>query len=692
MVLSKLNNTVSYIELKHVEADDINKIADVYQINTNNIDILISVGREKHEQDISFFPIYLINKERKVLQIGVYELLEKNVAKYIDAKTGRINLEKLQPEPLIYAFATELYLNKHSLRPLKTIREIANDKQRVKENTAKSVIKEIDLDDEELIEFKKEIAQQQISTYKTDAIIEIDDVRKDIFSPSVNASIINDLIEESKRDALAIRSEYQVGPQDSWIQKFMMNRHFSVLSNEDGCVFSAIRDSFRQIGQETTIEKIRRKLSESITEETFDRYYSLYNESKKTYDSDNASLKKLISDYEKYKSLISSTIDKEERTKLLNISKQLKGRYDTVLAENNLTATLINDEFKFMKSIKNVNQFREKIKSCDFWADVWAISILERILNIKFIILSVKAYTLKDFANVLQCGKLSDTVEMFQPDFYIMLEHNGTHYKVISYKNKQIFSFKEIPYDIKKLVVNKCLERNAGSFSIIPEFIAFKKTVSPASAANYSPDIISDAKIRDLFDDNVQFVFYSGSSSKYLPGKGPGEKIPPDMIKIKEFAELHVITDWRKKLDNTWLNIDTPFTLDQYRWISVEHYMVASLYKEEHPEFFQSFSLDSGTELSKNLDLIKYAISKTGKGPDGFIFRDAKIAPDANYTDSSRNMYLYNAFMAKFGQNPEFKKILLLTKNAKLLHYIKGKEPEIVDQLMIVREKLKESI
>ena len=41
-----------------------------------------------------------------------------------------------------------------------------------------------------------------------------------------------------------------------------------------------------------------------------------------------------------------------------------------------------------MKGIETLEVFKSKIKKCDFWADTWAISTLERILNIKFIRMS----------------------------------------------------------------------------------------------------------------------------------------------------------------------------------------------------------------------------------------------------------------------------------------------------------------
>ena len=76
------------------------------------------------------------------------------------------------------------------------------------------------------------------------------------------------------------------------------------------------------------------------------------------------------------------------------------------------------------------------------------------------------------------CGQLNDEIlqskGVFVPEFYIMAEYNGYHYKLISYKKKMIFKFKEIPYDIKNLIITECVKKNAGPFAIIPDVQEFK--------------------------------------------------------------------------------------------------------------------------------------------------------------------------------------------------------------------------
>ena len=42
----------------------------------------------------------------------------------------------------------------------------------------------------------------------------------------------------------------------------------------------------------------------------------------------------------------------------------------------------------------------------------------------------------------------------FKPEFYIIIEHTGDHYKLIGYKGTKIFTYPEIPYDLKFMIMN----------------------------------------------------------------------------------------------------------------------------------------------------------------------------------------------------------------------------------------------
>jgi len=361
--------------------------------------------------------------------------------------------------------------------------------------------------------------------------------------------------------------------------------------------------------------------------------------------------------------------------------------HDKIVNEKKITSQILK-EYKFMKGVDTLEKFKSKIKKCDFWADTWAISTLERVLNIKFIILSSDAYKNGDIKNVLQCGQLNDSIlenkGVFLPEFYIIIEHTGDHYKIISYKKKLIFKFSEIPYDIKKMIADKCLEKNAGPFALIPDFQKFKASLKKTVIKEADYEDLSESKLRGLYNDDIVFLFYSKSSNK-IPGKGAGEKIPNE--KLKEFTELATIPDWRKKLSNFWIE---PFTLDNHQWASVEHYYQASKFKKENPAFYLSFSLDSGTDLSKDPILAKAAGGKSGKFK-GELIRPLEVTVDADFFGKRHKKEMYDAQYAKFTQNEDLKKLLLATNDAKLTHHSRGSPPVVFNDLMLIRDKIKRS-
>lgn len=673
MVLSLIDSSISYPELKSISTEDSEKEADLYEIELLGVPVIVAIGNVKktyESKNVYYFPLYLVKENSKVVQIGVYEVKASDLLNYLD-DDEQLNLEKIS-EPLLYGFATKKWLTDLRMVPEK------EEEEKEEEEEIKEKEKEDD-DNESVAEENKKL--------KRVVPEEVPAIRKDTFVLTTGVQIPPPLKEETKKDADRQHDKFQEANSNTWIEDFMKNNKYSIIDNEGGgdCLFATIRDAFGQIAHQTTIQKLREKLSKEITEEVFLNYKEQFDMLKSSIVQDTQSIKELEIEYKKYKTKFSETLDRNEKRSYIENSKKIKDQHDRIVKEKKITNELLK-EFAFMKDITTLEKFKQKVKTCEFWADTWAISTLERVLNVKFVILSSEAYKEKDFANVIQCGQINDVVlesrGEFMPDYYIVLDYTGDHYQLVGYRKKQIFKFQELPYDLKMKITDKCLEKNAGLFALIPDFQRFKKQLGLVETAPKF-DELTEAKLKNLYDDNIVFSFYQDSSGKKVPGKGTGETIPKEMV--RDFSELGAIPDWRKKLDDTWVQ---PFILDGKRWSSVENYYQGSKFKEGNPEFYLSFSLESGTDISKDPEMAKAAASKSGKYK-GKLLRPKEVEVDADFYKKRNEQELMNAQMAKFSQNEDLKALLLATKNAKLVHYKKGKEPEFIESLVHIREKLK---
>jgi predicted NAD-dependent protein-ADP-ribosyltransferase YbiA (DUF1768 family) len=345
---------------------------------------------------------------------------------------------------------------------------------------------------------------------------------------------------------------------------------------------------------------------------------------------------------------------------------------------------------KFMKNIHSIDDLRDYMEKSDYTVDEWGIATMERLLNIKMIVLSSEMFKHGDVDSVLQCGELSEhAVEQqanYKPEFYILTSLSEHKYTLITYKQKKLLKFSEIPYSIKVLIINKCMERNSGSFYLIKDFRDLKTRLgldpNQGSREAEADEEEIGTGLSDLYEKDVVFAFYKGASDAQKPGKNNalGEQIPRN--RTSEFIALQTISDWRKKLDDAWI---CPFQVDRHRWNSVTHYVLGSQFKKGFPDYYLQFSVDSGSDISQDLDAAKAACNNR-------VLREKKITVDKDFHEVGRNQRSLieraTALEAKFTQNLDLKQVLTETKRAKLVHFRRGSDGEPDEQLMKLRQQL----
>ena len=701
MVKSELHpNKINYNESKQIDEEDIGYASTRYETTNFTVPIEIALGKEKHtysSHNIIYFSVYLIIDNMIKDKIGIVEIESSRFIDSLDEDGDFI----LDNGNLIF-FVDDDYI----IGMMKDV--ILPEKD---ENTEDSEDDDSDDEDEELdpIKIEDDIILGDIETLDnndTDDVLAVDipedkrsnvaektekELENGLFEMMDSLPSVETLVEENKEMSEQTKRDYKVSSNHLWIEKFMKNTNYGIVDNEGSgdCFFAVIRDGYKQIGKKTTVEKLRALLSTEANEEIFKQYRMLYNGFNSQYEEMEDEMKKLKKSAQILKSRSKNSVNREQNKELLDEANSVIERYKQ-MANDKKEIKQLMEEFEYMKDIKTLDDFKDFIKTRHYWADTWAVSTLERLLNIKVIIMSESAYKNGDLDSVLSCGQLNDDeLEKqggFKTDYYIIASYTGTHYTLISYKEKQILKFSEVPYDIKALIINKCMERNAGPYYMIQDMRNFKTKIGLDANEGVPIETDEDYTNMDLYDKDIVFMYYSNSSAQPTPGKGSGEKIKD--VNIMDFNKLSKLKNWRKKLDDAWIS---PFTLDGHRWNSVEHYYLGSQFKKGFPDFYLKFSLDSDSEISKDIGLARIAGGKTGKNKDN-VLREKKIVIDPDFYEVGVNPRhreeRFNALEAKFGQNLDLQQILKETKRAKLTHFIRGREPEVDIILMKIRREL----
>lgn len=701
MVYSNLNSTIFYKENGTIDSEDIGHEATLYEMELYNKQVIVCFGKVKHtfiQRNVVYVPIYLVVHHKTKQQIGLLEFDKNEVLGLFDDE-NEIDLSKI-PEPILFGFVNEEYIDRsgsnsmnllkmqHSIEKEREMNNLVDDEDEDK-NIQTLTEDESDEDDVHIVKVKSSKLSGEMR--KVNQTLE-----NGIFKIDPKIKKLNPLVEETQEVANAVKENYKSSSKNNWVQEYMRNEYYGIhdVESNGDCFFAVVRDAFKQIGYITNVAKLRAIVAKSVTEEVFQNHRILYNDLKGTINEYNKELKSIKKNIEETLSQrAKKTSDKSELNSILQETERLKIQHREIMRNKQAAQSMIDEDLGNLQAIDTIDKFREFIQTSGFWADSWAISVLEYELKVKFILLSERSYLDEDMYNVLLCGEVYSKIQdegKFEPKHYIMTVFSGDHYRLVTYKEKRIFEFFEIPYHIKALITNKCLESNSGAFGVIPEV----KNMKLKMGLDEEDEIMEDMENSSVYNKDIVFVFHRNSSSSFKPGmaKNVKETIPSD--KRSSFISLSKIKDWRRKLDDTWS--EAPFDIDGKKWLSVEHYYQSSKFRIHNPEFADLFSLNSSeSAIAKDVDLAISAGSKSGKAigkaktkiKGDVLLRPKGIEIDPQFYGDRSQQERIKGLRAKFA-NEDMKRLLLATGNAKLVQYKHGSNGETDHMLMTVRSAL----
>ena len=504
MIQSILDENIEYIVNKEIEENDLGQEVSVFELQIFDLNVCLSVGEINDlykDNNVLFAPVYLIVKNEKCEKIGYFEFYSSEIATVID-KDGDLDISILEG-PLVFDYVDSDYL----VDLLKKSR----------------FLQEFTIEDKEYTQELEEVKEQKEKERKKAISVEnIEDVdRIELILNNYEGKLNEKIMKQTEKNYN--KEVKQSITTENWLQKHFKNNKFDVLDNEGGgdCFFATIRDSLQNINIDISVQSLRNILSNSMKQENFETYkenFDLLNLNIQTLIGEIKNLKserkKLTEEYENIKEkakVFKNNNNRDEFKKAVIIMKKIKKENIDVtnkakksIKQYKLALQDIKD-FKFMKDIKDLNKFRMVIRQRNYWADSNAISFLEEILNVKFIILLKKNYDIGDYDNMLSCGDLVRDSFIkkgyFKPKYYIIvihkiLENGESHFVLLSYKKKKIFTFYEIPYSIKNMIKEICPKNTL--FNLIPMFKSFIG----------SPEIedvgIEDAGIKDAGIEDVK--------------------------------------------------------------------------------------------------------------------------------------------------------------------------------------------
>lgn len=516
MVRSKIFNECIYLETKQINERDENIDIQLYKIkllNCENVYITVGSSNKKHRKTclkqvvttkndddytnddniIVYHPIYLMDSQDNeivISRIGVYEIMKSKYNDFLDSD-GDLLVDNL--EPLLFSFITDEFLIKHKYScsiEIQTIDDIKEQLVENEQNIGKFLEKEA-----------KEAKETKDDGRETPPILLEKEADADKLLEIYPKQNIDQYNEEYTKVYLSKPLE---GDENAiqWPRAYLLNKNFKIIDKGGGgdCLFcvlaSAINDfSVNNKGNGIPVfsmqdvNTLRTIVSENVTENDYDNYVTIYKDLYEQKRVLTLEIKRFIEEHKHISDNFKQTTNEARRKELVLENKEIKRKVNELESQLKNVKEMLN-EFKYMKSLKSLRDFKSYITSSNYWGDEMALGILQKHFNFKAIILSQQDFIkntravslpltegfVKNMKNIIQCGSTS-LGGMDSPNFYIILNYTGDHYQIISYRNKEAFTFDEIPFSLKIAISKECMKQDlSAGYGKIKQFVDFRDT------------------------------------------------------------------------------------------------------------------------------------------------------------------------------------------------------------------------
>lgn len=493
MLQSVLDDAIEYIEDKEIEELDIGKHVSLYEMEIFGIKLVLTIGNIKNEhksKNILYTPVYLIVSKDNIEKIGYYEFYSSELSSILDEE-GDLDLSNTEG-PLLFDYVDSDYIvniiNKSTFLREFTLEEETYLNELGEGKGGESKKTELDVGNEDE-------AEEDIY----DNIEQVDNIQK--LLKENETTFKKPVLLKYKTMYLKDKKSSVITSTSNWLQKHFKNKEYGIKDVEANgdCFFATVREALKGIKINISAETLRNILANKMEEGNYLTYkenYDAFNKElldltkeKEELLKRNKLIKKQYTEFGQKAKEFKAERNREEMMAAIKEQRRIKKENGTIKSrfeqlEVELKRASLNlNEFRFMKNINSIEDFKEAIKKKSYWADSSAIHHLEEILNVKFIILSKDNYERGNYNGIVMCGDMiSETVlkrGVYKPKYYIIATYSGNHYELVTYKNKNIFSFYEIPYDILLNIKRGCSTDNISKkekktlFHYIPIFNSF---------------------------------------------------------------------------------------------------------------------------------------------------------------------------------------------------------------------------